>query len=206
MLLFASKLRSYRDLPLRYAESGAAAPQRACGRSARADPRALRHPGRRPHLLTRGSDRAASSTAVSTICDVYGMFGLAPRAELSTRPENKLGSDEEWDFTEGELRAALDRHGIPYDLGAGEGSFYGPKIDLHITDALGRTWQMGTIQLDCSDAGALRSHLRRRRQPRAHPSMSSTAPCSAPSSASSASCSSTPAATCRCGWRRCRCA
>jgi len=79
---------------------------------------------------------------------VYGLFGIEPRAELSTRPENKLGSDEEWDFTEGELRSALDRHAVSYALGAGEGSFYGPKIDLHITDALGRSWQMGTIQLD----------------------------------------------------------
>jgi threonyl-tRNA synthetase len=79
---------------------------------------------------------------------LYGLFGVEPRAEFSTRPENKLGSDEEWDFTEGELVAALDRHVIPYVVGAGEGSFYGPKIDLQMTDVLGRSWQLGTIQLD----------------------------------------------------------
>jgi threonyl-tRNA synthetase len=79
---------------------------------------------------------------------LYGRFGLEPRAEFSTRPDDKLGSDAEWDFTEGELQAALERNGIDYVLGAGEGSFYGPKIDLHVTDVLGRSWQLGTIQLD----------------------------------------------------------
>src|SRR5205823_1338665 len=67
---------------------------------------------------------------------------------LSTRPEKKVGTDEEWDFTEGALRSALDRRGIEYVLMPGEGAFYGPKIDLHMTDVLGRSWQMGTIQLD----------------------------------------------------------
>jgi threonyl-tRNA synthetase len=79
---------------------------------------------------------------------LYALFGLEPRAELSTRPDNKLGTDEEWDFTEGELVQALERHEIEYFVGEGEGSFYGPKIDLHMTDVLGRSWQLGTIQLD----------------------------------------------------------
>jgi threonyl-tRNA synthetase len=79
---------------------------------------------------------------------LYGLFGLEPRAEFSTRPDDKLGSDEEWDFAEGELEAALKRHDIEYVVGTGEGSFYGPKIDLHVTDVLGRSWQLGTIQLD----------------------------------------------------------
>jgi threonyl-tRNA synthetase len=79
---------------------------------------------------------------------LYGLFGLEPRAEFSTRPENKLGTDDEWDFSEGQLEAALLRHELPYVVGAGEGSFYGPKIDLHVTDVLGRSWQLGTIQLD----------------------------------------------------------
>jgi threonyl-tRNA synthetase len=70
------------------------------------------------------------------------------RFELSTRPDNKLGEDEEWDFTEGALRAALEKRGLAYDVGEGEGAFYGPKIDLHMKDVLGRAWQMGTIQLD----------------------------------------------------------
>ena len=70
------------------------------------------------------------------------------RVELSTRPEKKLGTDEEWDFTEGALRSALERRGLAYDLNEGDGAFYGPKIDLHMTDVLGRSWQMATIQLD----------------------------------------------------------
>ena len=79
---------------------------------------------------------------------LYGLFGIEPRAELSTRPDDKLGADDEWDFTEGKLVEALERHEIEYFVGEGEGSFYGPKIDLHATDSLGRSWQLGTIQLD----------------------------------------------------------
>jgi threonyl-tRNA synthetase len=73
---------------------------------------------------------------------------MEARFELSTRPEPKLGTDEEWDFTEGALRAALDKREIEYVVNEGDGAFYGPKIDLHMTDVLGRSWQMGTIQLD----------------------------------------------------------
>jgi threonyl-tRNA synthetase len=79
---------------------------------------------------------------------LYDRFGLTPRAELSTRPENRLGSDEQWDHAEAALEAALKRHGLDYVISPGEGTFYGPKIDLHMTDVLGRSWQMGTIQLD----------------------------------------------------------
>ena len=79
---------------------------------------------------------------------LYDLFGLEARFELSTRPEKKVGSDEEWDFTEAALRAALERRGIAYTVNEGDGAFYGPKIDLHMTDVLGRGWQMGTIQLD----------------------------------------------------------
>jgi threonyl-tRNA synthetase len=69
-------------------------------------------------------------------------------AELSTRPEKKIGTDEQWDLTEAALEEALKLNEIPYKLAEGEGAFYGPKIDLHMEDALGRKWQMGTIQLD----------------------------------------------------------
>ncbi len=79
---------------------------------------------------------------------LYDLFEMEARFELSTRPEKKLGTDEEWDFTEGALRAALEKRGIEYVVNEGDGAFYGPKIDLHMTDALGRSWQMGTIQLD----------------------------------------------------------
>src|SRR6266545_1469733 len=80
--------------------------------------------------------------------DLYEIFDLTPRAELSTRPEDKLGTDEQWDRAEAALEESLQKHGIDYEIGEGEGVFYGPKIDLHITDSLGRSWQMATIQLD----------------------------------------------------------
>ena len=79
---------------------------------------------------------------------LYDLFGLVPRAELSTRPDKRLGTDEQWDRAEGALEQALKRHDFEYAIGEGEGTFYGPKIDLHMTDSLGRSWQMGTIQLD----------------------------------------------------------
>jgi threonyl-tRNA synthetase len=148
MLLFGSKLRSYRELPVRYAEGAPLHRNELAG--------ALHGLTRVRYVTQDDAHLFCTEDQIPVELDgcldylgyLYGLFGIEPRAELSTRPENKLGSGEEWDFTEGELRAALDRHGIPYVLGAGEGSFYGPKIDLHITDVLGRSWQMGTIQLD----------------------------------------------------------
>jgi threonyl-tRNA synthetase len=79
---------------------------------------------------------------------LYELFGMSASAELSTRPDNKLGTDEQWDMTEGALEEALKLNEIPYEVAPGEGAFYGPKIDLHMEDVLGRKWQMGTIQLD----------------------------------------------------------
>jgi threonyl-tRNA synthetase len=79
---------------------------------------------------------------------LYDLLGLDVRAELSTRPDNRLGTDEEWDRAEGALTAALERQGLEYRVGEGEGIFYGPKIDMHMTDSLGRSWQISTIQLD----------------------------------------------------------
>jgi len=148
MLLFGSKLRSYRDLPLRYAEGAPLHRNELAG--------ALHGLTRVRYVTQDDAHIFCSKEQIAAELDgcfeylryLYSLFGIEPRAELSTRPTNKLGSDEEWDFTESELSAALDRHGISYALGAGEGSFYGPKIDLHITDVLGRSWQMGTIQLD----------------------------------------------------------
>jgi threonyl-tRNA synthetase len=148
MVLFANTLRSYRELPLRYAE---AAPLHRNERAGTL------------HGLTRvrhvTQDDAHIFCTREQIEDeifgcldyakfLYDLFGLESKFELSTRPENKLGTDEEWDFTEGALRAALERRGLDYELNEGDGAFYGPKIDLHMTDSLGRSWQMGTIQLD----------------------------------------------------------
>jgi threonyl-tRNA synthetase len=148
MLLFGSALRSYRDLPLRYAESS------TLHRNERAG---TLHGLLRVQHVTQ--DDAHLFVAPEHIEDeifaaldfaayLYELFGLEARFELSTRPENKLGTDEEWDFTEAALRSAIERRGIPYTVNEGDGAFYGPKIDLHMTDVLGRSWQMGTIQLD----------------------------------------------------------
>ena len=207
MLLFGSQLRSYRDLPLRYAEAAPLHRNELAG--------AL-HGLTRVRYVTqddahifcsRGADRRPSSTrALEYLRYLYGLFGIEPRAELSTRPENKLGTDEEWDFTEGKLVEALDRHEIPYFVGEGEGSFYGPKIDLHITDALDRSWQLGTIQLDAQMPARFGLTYMGAGQPRASRLRRSTARSSARSSASSASSSSTTAARSRSGSRRSRCA
>ena len=81
---------------------------------------------------------------------LYDKFGVREiaSAELATRPDNKLGTDEDWDYTEGVLRNAVERMGLRYRVAEGEGAFYGPKIDFFLDDAMGRPWQMGTIQLD----------------------------------------------------------
>jgi threonyl-tRNA synthetase len=148
MLLFGSALRSYRDLPIRYAE---AAPLH------RNEPTGTLHGLTRVRYVTqddahifctREQITAELDACLEYLRYLYALVGMEPHAELSTRPENKLGTDEEWDFAEAELLAALERFRIPYVVGAGEGSFYGPKIDVHLTDVLGRGWQMGTIQLD----------------------------------------------------------
>jgi threonyl-tRNA synthetase len=148
MLLFGSQLRSYRELPLRYAEAAPLHRNELAG--------ALHGLTRVRYVTQDDAHIFCSQEQVDAELDgcldylryLYGLFGIEPRAELSTRPDNKLGTDEEWDFTEGKLIEALERHQIEYFVGAGEGSFYGPKIDLHVTDVLQRSWQLGTIQLD----------------------------------------------------------
>jgi threonyl-tRNA synthetase len=91
---------------------------------------------------------------LETLYDRFGVRELA-HAELATRPEKKLGTDEQWDHTEGVLRTAIDRMGLPYRVAEGEGAFYGPKIDFFMDDASGRPWQMGTIQLDSQQPARL---------------------------------------------------
>jgi len=148
MVLFGSALRSYRDLPIRYAEAAPLHRNELAG--------ALHGLTRVRYVTQDDAHIFCTREQIDSELDgtldylryLYGIFGLEPRAELSTRPDNKLGTDEEWDFTEGELVRALERHEIDYFVGEGEGSFYGPKIDLHMTDVLGRSWQLGTIQLD----------------------------------------------------------
>ena len=148
MLLFGSALRSYRDLPLRYAEAAPLHRNELAG-ALHGLTRVRYVTQDDAHIFcTRDQIESELDGTLDYLRYLYGLFGLEPRAELSTRPDNKLGSDEEWDFTEGELVRALERHEIDYFVGEGEGSFYGPKIDLHMTDVLGRSWQLGTIQLD----------------------------------------------------------
>ena len=79
---------------------------------------------------------------------IYEKFGFEPRLELSTRPEKRIGTEDMWDRAEAALQRALDNHDLEYELNEGDGAFYGPKIDLHMTDAIGRSWQLGTVQLD----------------------------------------------------------
>jgi threonyl-tRNA synthetase len=148
MLLFGSRLRSYRELPVRFAEPTPLHRNELSG---------TLHGLLRVRMITQDDahifctedqiqDEIAGVVAYARY--LYELFGMTASAELSTRPDNKLGTDEQWDMTEGALEEALRLNEIPYEIAPGEGAFYGPKIDLHMEDALGRKWQMGTIQLD----------------------------------------------------------
>jgi threonyl-tRNA synthetase len=148
MVLYGHGLHSYRDLPIRYAEAAPLHRNELAG---------TLHGLTRVRIVTQDDahifcreDQIADEldACIDYLNYLYGLFDLTARAEFSTRPDNKLGSDEEWDFSEGHLEAALKRNGIEYVVGEGEGSFYGPKIDIHATDVVGRSWQLGTIQLD----------------------------------------------------------
>jgi len=148
MLLFGSQLRSYRDLPLRYAESSTLHRDERGG--------TLHGLLRVKHItqddahvfVTEEQIQDEIDAMIDFVQFLYDRFGVTPRAELSTRPEKRLGTDEQWDHAEGALETALRRHEMEYVVSPGEGTFYGPKIDLHMSDVLGRSWQMGTIQLD----------------------------------------------------------
>ncbi len=148
MLLFGSQLRSYRDLPIRYAESSTLHRNELAG--ALHGLLRVRHVTQDDaHIFcTEEQVPAEIDACIEFAKDLYALFDVTPHAELSTRPEERLGTDEEWDHAEGILQAALERHEIQYTIGVGEGTFYGPKIDLHMQDTLGRSWQMGTIQAD----------------------------------------------------------
>jgi threonyl-tRNA synthetase len=148
MLLFGSDLRSYRDLPLRYAESSTLHRDELAG-TLHGLLRVRHITQDDAHIFcTRDQIEGEIFACLDFASYLYDLFGLEARFELSTRPEKRTGTDEEWDFTEGALKSALEQRGIDYALNEGDGAFYGPKIDLHMTDVLGRPWQMGTIQLD----------------------------------------------------------
>ncbi len=148
MLLFGSRMRSYRELPMRFAESSTLH-RDELGGTLHGLLRVKHITQDDAHIFcTPEQIEGEIFSCLDFATYLYERFGMTARAELSTRPENKLGTDEEWDFTEGALRSALERRGLSYDLNEGDGAFYGPKIDLHMTDILGRSWQMATIQLD----------------------------------------------------------
>jgi threonyl-tRNA synthetase len=148
MLLFGSALRSYRDLPLRYAEASTLH-RNERGGTLHGLLRVQHVTQDDAHIFVRAEQiEEEIFGALDFAAYLYDLFGMEARFRLSTRPDNKLGTDEEWDFTEAALRSALERSGIEYTVSEGEGAFYGPKIDLDMLDVLGRAWQMGTIQLD----------------------------------------------------------
>ncbi len=148
MLVYKSDLRSYKDLPMRVGE---------VGRVHRHELSGALHGLMRVRAFTQDDAHIFMLPeqikdeiigVVNLIDEVYKKFGFSYHIELSTRPEKSMGSDEEWKHAEDSLQGALEELGVEYKLNPGDGAFYGPKIDFHLRDSLGRTWQCGTIQLD----------------------------------------------------------
>jgi len=150
MLLYKNRHHSYRELPLRAAEVGLVHRHELSGvLSGLFRVRAFHQDD--AHIYMMPDQIEAEILGVLRLVErIYGVFGLGFHLELSTRPEKSIGTDEQWVIATDGLRSALDAYGADYQLNEGDGAFYGPKIDIHIKDALGRTWQCGTIQLDMS--------------------------------------------------------
>jgi threonyl-tRNA synthetase len=146
MILFGSKLRSYRELPVRYAEPAPLHRNEITG-TLHGLLRVRHVTQDDAHIFcTEEQIQGEIAAVVDYARYLYELFGMSASAELSTRPDNKLGTDEQWDMTEAALKTALELNEIPYEISEGEGAFYGPKIDLHMTDALGRKWQMDNAE------------------------------------------------------------
>lgn len=148
MLVYKLEPRSYRSLPLRLAELGLIHRHEKSGelhglmrvRACTQDD---------AHIFMTQEQTADEIQGVVRLIDtVYQKFGFAYHVELSTRPENSIGSDEDWELATQALRSAMDAMEIPYSVNEGDGAFYGPKLDFHLKDSIGRTWQCGTVQLD----------------------------------------------------------
>ncbi len=148
VLVYASEPRSYRDLPLRMGELGLVHRHEKSGQL---------HGLMRVRCFTQDDAHIFMTPeqikdeimgVARLINEVYTLFGFKYHVELSTRPEDSMGSDEDWEMATEGLRSALDELGLDYVVNEGDGAFYGPKIDFHLVDAIGRTWQCGTIQLD----------------------------------------------------------
>lgn len=148
--IYKDERHSYRDLPIRYSEQGLVHRHELTG---------VLHGLMRVRPITQ-DDAHIFCTGEQVQEEVvqclrfgfylYRLFGFEPRLELSTRPEKRIGTEEMWDRAEAALAGALQAEGLEYELNPGDGAFYGPKIDLHMTDSIGRSWQLGTVQLDYS--------------------------------------------------------
>ena len=148
VLVYASKPHSYRDLPIRAGELGIVHRHEMKG-ALHGLFRVRCFTQDDAHLFVRPDQLTDEIIGVVNLIDsVYQKFGFKYHVELSTRPEDSMGSDEDWAAAESGLKDALDRLGMPYEVNEGDGAFYGPKIDFHLEDCLGRTWQCGTVQLD----------------------------------------------------------
>jgi len=146
--IYKADRHSYRDLPVRYSEAGLVHRHEASG---------VLHGLLRVRAFTQDdahifcSEEQIEEEVLGCLdlgFRLYEHFDLQPRLELSTRPEQRLGSDASWDHAETALANAMRRQGLEFEIGEGEGTFYGPKIDVHMTDSIGRSWQLGTVQLD----------------------------------------------------------
>ncbi len=150
MLLYSSKPHSYKDLPLRQGEVGLVHRHELSGVLSGLFRVRVFHQDD-AHIFMVPEQIQDEILGVLRLTErIYSTFGLKFHLELSTRPEKSIGNDADWELATDGLRSALDRYGQAYKINAGDGAFYGPKIDVHIQDALGRTWQCGTIQLDMS--------------------------------------------------------
>ncbi|MEX2153335.1 MAG: threonine--tRNA ligase [Gemmatimonadaceae bacterium] len=147
-LLYQAKKHSYRELPLRYVTFDVLHRNELTGALSGLT-RVRQFQQDDCHVFLMQSQIAEEvSFLMRFILDYYETFGLKSTVKFATRPEVRIGSDELWDSAEAALRAALDKTGFPYELKPGDGAFYGPKIDFDVTDSIGRSWQLGTIQLD----------------------------------------------------------
>ena len=148
VLVYRSRCHSYRELPIRLGELGLVH---------RHELRGALHGLFRvrcftqddAHIFMRREQISEEIAGVVRLIDeVYAKFGFKYSLELSTRPDDSMGSDEDWEDATNGLKDALEKLGLPYEINEGDGAFYGPKIDFHLKDSIGRTWQCGTIQLD----------------------------------------------------------
>ncbi len=148
MEIYASRQRSYRELPQRYAEIANVYRNEKSGTlHGMLRVRGLTMDD--AHIFCRPDQVEAEIYGMLDLVDyIYGTFGLQYRLDFSTRPQKRIGSDEVWDEAEAALRSAIERRGLTYAVDAGGGAFYGPKIDVKFLDAIGREWQGSTIQLD----------------------------------------------------------